>query len=562
MSSQRNFIVFTLPYIPNPYPDEILGSWLARCALHNGSGAWRVALESAGIGPKQQSPFFNHVDFTPEFEALLKALQTKYDVAITNLSTVPYFSALSGAENTRVPGATNFLMPTSVNRPAQSLVNLRRPLIPWFCPLCTLDDLARCGETYWHRSHQLPTLCYCHLHSTPLLQECPNCHAAARGGDKAKILFPALRCRCGFFFHKAISHRRVPKIFRDLSDVSIDALSQTSVDWTRKELNAYLTEQIRSYEKFHGYSIATVLRERFPNAMVGRFAVKVQPPSSAKLMIFYVDGVQRSSLTNAALIAALEDSLPSMIKAFHLSPRFLKAEEPCVTLAVDFDHLTVKVARQNLLRRIQATGKSGSQYGVVYWFLRIHDADWLKRQRHCRFRKDLPTIEEDRESITGLGTSVEKGKVGPNCPAILRARVRDRQWLSLFYQGRKNARSYDRSDQALRRQKRESQALYRALNEIVESEKRPVRITYGLLGSRIGLTYLQTMLRVKEDPELRSYIAKANSTKIERQLQWAVRTLQNEGADLNTTAVFKKARLPSAPKTLAFVKQLLLRIGD
>lgn len=39
-----------LPYIPVPYPDEILGSWFARLSLHNGEAAWRSLLKAAGYG--------------------------------------------------------------------------------------------------------------------------------------------------------------------------------------------------------------------------------------------------------------------------------------------------------------------------------------------------------------------------------------------------------------------------------------------------------------------------------------------------------------------------------
>lgn len=54
-------VVFRLPYVPQPYPDEILGSWLARVFLQNGNGVWRPLMEAAGYGTKLQVPLFDLV---------------------------------------------------------------------------------------------------------------------------------------------------------------------------------------------------------------------------------------------------------------------------------------------------------------------------------------------------------------------------------------------------------------------------------------------------------------------------------------------------------------------
>jgi hypothetical protein len=39
-----------------------------------------------------------------------------------------------------------------------------------YCPVCARDDLARFGETYWHRTHQLPATLICEAHGAPLVQ--------------------------------------------------------------------------------------------------------------------------------------------------------------------------------------------------------------------------------------------------------------------------------------------------------------------------------------------------------------------------------------------------------
>jgi hypothetical protein len=38
-----------------------------------------------------------------------------------------------------------------------------------YCPLCVADDISMCGETYWHRKHQLPGSYYCTKHQVRLV---------------------------------------------------------------------------------------------------------------------------------------------------------------------------------------------------------------------------------------------------------------------------------------------------------------------------------------------------------------------------------------------------------
>ncbi len=74
-----------LPYEPPPYPDEILGSWLARIAVHNGPGAWGSLLEEIGYDRGLINlKLFDMVNYDDRIEKLLNVLGTCYEKATWN----------------------------------------------------------------------------------------------------------------------------------------------------------------------------------------------------------------------------------------------------------------------------------------------------------------------------------------------------------------------------------------------------------------------------------------------------------------------------------------------
>ncbi|WP_175887272.1 TniQ family protein [Burkholderia contaminans] len=171
-----------LPFVPPPYPDEILGSWLARIRLYNGPQAWRSLFEKATrvrTAPRflydiPQYSYFNYQLFT--------SLEIDYEEVLVNLTTLPYRLTFDAAEST----AGNLLGTKSLPKlyTGANVIssNLRRVLQSGpkevgirYCPTCLKSDHIIFGEPYWHRTHQLPNMLYCHLHSVRLRTGCPKC---------------------------------------------------------------------------------------------------------------------------------------------------------------------------------------------------------------------------------------------------------------------------------------------------------------------------------------------------------------------------------------------------
>jgi len=40
-----------------------------------------------------------------------------------------------------------------------------------YCSECVKEDIARCGHSYWHVEHQLPSITHCSKHKTPLIED-------------------------------------------------------------------------------------------------------------------------------------------------------------------------------------------------------------------------------------------------------------------------------------------------------------------------------------------------------------------------------------------------------
>ena len=50
-----------------------------------------------------------------------------------------------------------------------------------YCPLCTTEDIAKFGETYWHRQHQLSEMIYCVKHQIRLVDSDVHIKQASTG---------------------------------------------------------------------------------------------------------------------------------------------------------------------------------------------------------------------------------------------------------------------------------------------------------------------------------------------------------------------------------------------
>ena len=154
-------------WLPRPYPDELAGSILARGLIHSGLPAKRF-MRLLTHSRRTNSSYF---------------LPARLEVIARNSGVAPMHLLW---EHTVFPYVTAFKAPREVALAAWrvrwqaaaqrgSLVSLVQSATFGvqglrFCPQCRDDELEALGETYWHRSHNLPGVLICHTHQKPLLE--------------------------------------------------------------------------------------------------------------------------------------------------------------------------------------------------------------------------------------------------------------------------------------------------------------------------------------------------------------------------------------------------------
>lgn len=153
---------------PEPYPDELVYSLLARYYAYAGYLGYRYAAED----------LYTNVAVHPDVE-FLNPFSTDALEAITRNRSMESLIA----EHTMFPYYARFLQLERRQRAFQTLLQMRSGirndlLIPKhsgdtrylrYCPVCTSEDRQAYGETYWHRAHQMQSVDVCPYHGCYLI---------------------------------------------------------------------------------------------------------------------------------------------------------------------------------------------------------------------------------------------------------------------------------------------------------------------------------------------------------------------------------------------------------
>lgn len=153
-------------YFPKPYPDEVLGGVAGRAARHLGL-PFRTLVRQVLMRPDANLSFFLPADLRRWALLTEQSPQT----LLLNHTPFPYWSAFRSEEETQ--------------RLMRALTEPRTPIdaqfVRWsgrlrftrlrICPECVSADLREYRESYWHRSHFLPTVPICPIHQVLLLED-------------------------------------------------------------------------------------------------------------------------------------------------------------------------------------------------------------------------------------------------------------------------------------------------------------------------------------------------------------------------------------------------------
>ena len=157
-------------YLPDPYPDELLYSVVARHLAWTGENRWRGSVMDA---------FASRKPFSADVPSDLSRLEQHagaafaFQIVVKRLTLFPYYTAYT--DETRKRSILHALQVGDRKsvRTKLGLTGRTRSGAPRYfryCQQCRDADLSAYGETYWRRAHHLKGVLFCVEHATPLVE--------------------------------------------------------------------------------------------------------------------------------------------------------------------------------------------------------------------------------------------------------------------------------------------------------------------------------------------------------------------------------------------------------
>lgn len=155
-----------MPVIPvyiNPYPDELMYSWIHRLAKKNGLSITTFA--NAYLNKFNSKIGSLKYDIRYELLCLSESFFIQKDLKEMFLSmSIFSFEAMFFYIGQQTRYVNNmFRKPDPLNASANTMIREIH-----ICPQCVENDIEMFGEPYIHRAHQLSGVCTCHKHKTQL----------------------------------------------------------------------------------------------------------------------------------------------------------------------------------------------------------------------------------------------------------------------------------------------------------------------------------------------------------------------------------------------------------
>lgn len=151
--------------LPRPYPDEAIGSVIARGVWHTGLPL-KTLLQSL-FGPTKSC---SSLLMGTSFSELSLATGMAAEELMRSHTVFPYATAFMPL-SAKTELMTKALNPRLGEDCLGSLTKSVSHGVPFrrLCPLCVKEEMATYGESYWHRQHLLPGTLVCLTHGVALV---------------------------------------------------------------------------------------------------------------------------------------------------------------------------------------------------------------------------------------------------------------------------------------------------------------------------------------------------------------------------------------------------------
>lgn len=546
-----------LPYQAEPFPDEIIGSWLARLRMVNGLGAWWPTLEAVSSGKRVPVALLDRSEVKGSLGRLLSSLGMTRSQAELRLTTLPFWLALGahagGGGEQPDTGIDQGLGPVN----GYTLFNVAAGVTPTarFCPSCVRDDFHNQGWPYWHRTHQLPIVLVCHLHGSPLRDRCANCQRVI--APWSKRLVDPLSPTCPFCSADLAEPSRVTDHpwhanYLALARFAYEALHADPPFPANSTVHGAFKRHFRKLRLQDGVTLSGALERAFGLRRINTYTA-TSKEAKAVLGLCRTPAVRvRSDRTTAPTVAAAFVAVGLDYKA---ALKVLLGDEEVIPsgrqpAAESVEIWTTETARAAVLdlERTCSTftlKESLRHRPRLYWYLRLKDLQWLAERIGALRKSRIPSIADDRSYLVRV-MSLDSSGDAPlaslrNRPEYIRARIRDSDWFEGAVHDLENVRRDKSEMDRARLLSGRANRLSAAIAEHCNSRDRPQAINVMSLSRLTGLGMVQIMDVIDFHPGIQADIDRAGESFVRRRIEWATRQVLNSGGAVTRSAIFRVA---------------------
>lgn len=497
-----------LPFFPSPYPDELFYGICAR--YHQRSCHTSVGYTLLDLFRNRLATVT--VDFPTNISSVSDQLSQRSKNTLDHLvnahTLLPLYlpflpkdrvtkimdhiaRKITGGNISMTIGATASAIP--------SIAFLR------YCPSCLRDDRLNHGEPYWHRSHQVPGVGVCHLHQDRLLDSKVAAHGVGSNHDLFPLSGAVTPCKSPSGKLRELSHHVwLARSAHWLLNIT-PPLQPQGLDWLRSRYLHHLRKQtmagvlgrpdwrelIRQFLDFYGSGFLVEVHSPLSldsgdNWLLSllRKPKKASHPLRHLLAIRFIGiGIEEFFCQDTDMAHKPAESSKSFRKHRADTPSFGKTSN--------------NARRESWQRACAANPTAGVKElrlidGADYFWLYRHDRKWLRS--HSPHKPHSPI----------------KGRV-----------------------------NWDKRDAWL------AAHVIVVAKEILESTGRPVRITAGTIGKRLGATAFIEKL-MDHLPRTRAALATVVESKDEfasRRLRLAAERMKHRGEPVRAWRLMKAAGL-------------------
>ncbi|EYE88054.1 Tn7 transposition protein D [Fervidicella metallireducens AeB] len=538
-------------FFPTPYPDEILYSTLARYCMRSGNIREIHNFEDL-FGTRN---YIAAMELPTQLNALIENMpvNTKY--------TAEYFIF----KHTLFPFLAAFIPQKRADKIIQTIRNgegavsyIRVGLISnsitlnkyfRFCPECFKEDIEACGETYWHRSHQVTGVFVCSKHKIPLY----NSTELIRAGNRQRFI-SASKENCKVEKEINYPDDLMEKMLWMQEDAEILLNNQFGFkepEWFQSQFRVKLVE--KGYARMNNYIHQKKLKQGFVDFYGHEYLKLVQSPVSNNSGGWLSDMIRKNNRTTYTvryLLLARFLDIP-VADLFNIKLGFNDEDENNIdTYQELWDQRLIELAQSGLsIRKIAEVLKSSTKTirksidrlgieafwkfngGGKYLHKKYTDTEEFKikrekyREKWRKLHAQYPdkSSNQIRRNNDGLYDWLKKYDV---------------KWLEGNY--RRIKTSVKTVDWA----KRDAELLPRVKEVVKEmKEGKPERITWTTIGSKLGISGWLSKKREKL-PLIKVYIESEVESIEEfyiRKIKWAVEELEMQGKEITLWSLAETA---------------------